>query len=163
MISLSGPIKNYKFFLKTNNSIVSEHKFFLKKDSPDEILAQIRKGGNIYEAIPELKSRFLGGKNVKLKYGCFFGTESVLIDQKSYSAEPEQIGGLLLPHYQILSRQEMDKNIIEMELNSIEHKLFVKALDGFPKARQFHRMRSFEFEPVNIEDIVLNADQLRNN
>ena len=160
MIQIYEPVRSYDFFLKTDSSVVSEHKFPLDEIDVPKIFGKIREGRNIYEVIPDLGNKFLGGKGVKLKYGCFLETKSVMVEFERYCGESKQINGLLLPHYQVLSRERINEKIMGLELHNLDHKLFVKAIDSFPEAKQFHRIRSFEFVPVGVEDIVLRKEQL---
>jgi len=160
MIQIFEPVRSYDFFLKTNSLVISEHRFPLDEIDVPKIFDKIRGGRNIYEVIPGLRNKFLGGKDVKLKYGCFLETKSVMVELERYCGESKQIDGLLLPHYQVLSRERIDEKIMGLGLHNLDHELFVKALDSFPEAKQFHRMRSFEFVPVGVEDIVLREEQL---
>ena len=151
-----------KFFLETGypHTGPSKHEFPLGDVDVLDLLFELRNGRSFYEILPGIKNRFLGGKDTKLKYGCFFENQSMSYMERNWFTEPEQVGGLVLPHYQVLSREAMEDKVMSLELDVINNSLYVHALDDFPEAEQFHRMRGFDFEPVKTEDVVLNSDQL---
>lgn len=135
--------------------------FFLGEDDVRGLLTKIRNNGNIYDVIPGLKDKFLERNDVMLDYGVFFEHKNSLIDQKCYNAGMKQAGGLLLPYYQVFLRGRMESGGVELELDDSERAVFIRALTEFPEVKKFHRALGFELKPVEAEDIILDAEQLK--
>lgn len=125
----------------------------------ENILKQLESGANLFETIPGLsKNRFL---NFPLKYAKLETISQIKKNGKIFSLdEPyEQVGKLLIPHYLILTRQEIKEKLLQTT-NIHDEKTYCTTLLNL-LTPEFYHHGVFDYRPFNTNNALkLSKNQL---
>ena len=132
----------------------------LSSDNIETLLQQLENGENLFEVVSELrKDRF---DKFSMKYGLFERKNEVIINEERFVSTNgyKQVGRLLVPHYEISTRQEIKSNI-DKTGNDYDRRTFLKVISDFPEVDKFHHESIGSYKPLDTNKLlVLNKNQL---
>jgi len=129
----------------------------LEEGDPCDLLERLEEGGNIFNVVPSLSKDL----KFKLDYAYFANREGVstfgrMWDSREY---PKQVGKLLIPHYNVLSRDDMTLRFEETRFSSAGD-LYKRVLSENPDTDTFYLFSS-NWAPLDLEKVfVLKKEQL---
>lgn len=99
-----------------------------------------------------------------MRYGLFEFRNEVVVEDERFVSENgyEEIGKLLVPYYEIISRGVLELRSEDMNTYSADRENYVKALDNFPEVLNFRSNEGRGYIPLDEDKIlVLSESQLR--
>lgn len=124
------------------------------------MLEEIEKGASPFKVVPGFKKNILKfGLMASFPFGRFENSLKKNYD-KGEAPEVESIGKLLIPYYNVLTRDDMI-NYLEDVVGKVNRRRFTRSLSENPNANFFYSISPFKLDPLDFEKVfVLKKEQL---
>jgi hypothetical protein len=126
---------------------------------PIGLLKRLEEGDNLFDVIPKFRGEdFSFDLKWSFPFGRFEKRREIHKGEEIFDSreEPIQVGKLLIPYYNIKSREKMEK-LLQAESTSCGS--YIEALAKFPNSKRFYSW-GMSYEPIDENILILNEAQL---